>query len=317
MDTSSVVKVLLATYNGEKFLNEQLDSLFNQTNNDWSLVVLDDGSTDNTLNILSAVQDRYPERVSLLKPPPSSSDNPLGARDSFGFLLSATEADYYYFCDQDDRWRLDKIDRMHQFMQELESGFGHHTPLLIHTDLRVVDQALEVISGSFWHYQDLDPDQGAILHKLIVQNVVTGCAMMINRALCDLALPIPHEAILHDWWLALVAAAFGKIGSITDPLVDYRQHGSNAVGAQGIGADYFMDRIRDPQGVQLRLSAIQTQAAAFAQRFEDRLGQREYQIIKGFANLSQRGFLTRRFYLLKYGFRKNGLLRNLGLMRWI
>jgi glycosyltransferase involved in cell wall biosynthesis len=317
MESSPAIKVLLATYNGEKFLSDQLDSLFNQTSNNWSLVVFDDGSTDNTINILSSFREKYPDDFELIGTPNQSNHRPLGARDSFGLLLSATEADYYYFCDQDDRWSFEKIERMNQSMRELESEFGQETPLLIHTDLRVVDHSLQVISESFWHYQNLDPQNGASLHKLIVQNVVTGCTMMINRALRDQALPIPNESILHDWWLALVAAAFGKIASISDPMVDYRQHIRNEVGAHKFGSDYLLNRVQSPDSIRFRLKAVQNQADAFVQRFQSRLDPREFRIIKGFADLSQRGYFARRLYLMKYSFLKKGFIRNVGMMWFI
>ena len=305
--------ILLATYNGEKYLAEQLDSLFAQSNADWRLVIRDDGSSDNTLDILQAYQRRYPDRIQLL----DSQRRNLGATACFGELLLHTAADTLMFCDQDDLWQPMKIERTLQRMKALEEERGQQTPLLVHSDLRVMDRSLHIINSSFWHYEKLNARRGDSLVNLVVQNVVTGCTMMINRALRDLAIHLPPKAILHDWWLALVAAAFGKIAAISEPLTDYRQHGRNEVGAKAWGVEYFLDRARNPRDVRRRLRATQTQAGEFARRYHDRLPPRTYEKLWGYANLSQRSFIARRAFLLRHGFLKSGLLRNLGLMLWI
>ena len=136
------------------------------------------------------------------------------------------------FCDQDDVWFPDKIAVTLGKMQELEGRHGGERPLLVHTDMKVADGNLRVVADSLWRYQKSDPVRGEALNRLLVQNCATGCSMMINRALCDLALPIPAEAMMHDWWLVLVAAAFGTIGHCAEPTLLYRQHGANDVGAK-------------------------------------------------------------------------------------
>ena len=103
-------------------------------------------------------------------------------------------------------------------------------PVLAHTDLVVVDENLHTIAPSFWSYSNLNPYCGSRLNRLLIQNVVTGSATMINRALARLASPIPQGAVLHDWWLALVASALGRIEAIPEKTVLYRQHGRNCAG---------------------------------------------------------------------------------------
>src|SRR5690606_13737176 len=150
----------------------------------------------------------------------------------FARLLGASTADYIMFCDQDDVWLPGKVTLTLAKMQELEAACGAETFLLVHTDLRIVDENLNLVADSGHRYQQIDPDRGNTLGRLLVQNIATGCTIMVNRALRDLALPIPGAALMHDHWLSLVSACFGKIAYLPEPTLLYRQHSGNKVGAQ-------------------------------------------------------------------------------------
>jgi hypothetical protein len=106
---------------------------------------------------------------------------------------------------------------------------------LVHSDLELVDAAGNRLGVRYLQRQRLDPERTAPV-DLALTNVVTGCTALCNRALLELALPLPVEALMHDWWLALVASAFGRIGWLPQATVLYRQHGANVLGAQGLGA---------------------------------------------------------------------------------
>ncbi len=123
-----------------------------------------------------------------------------------------------------------------------EEELGSGAPILAHTDLVVVDENLQAIAPSFWSYSNLNPYCGSRLNRLLIQNVVTGSATMVNGALARLASPIPQEAVLHDWWLALIASALGRIEAIPERTVLYRQHGRNCLGATSYGWRYVMHR---------------------------------------------------------------------------
>jgi len=228
------VALLLSTYNGEKYLKQQLDSLQDQTHKEIGIIARDDGSCDATVEILKLYGIKMLEAM-----------HNLGAKENFSTLLdyalgeSGTE--YFMFCDQDDVWHPDKVEKTYVKMQELESFYGKNTPLLIHGNLTVVDKDLEIIAPSFWDYQHIDPFQGSS-NRLLLQNVVTGCTMMINRALAEKVKHIPQEAIMHDWWIAMVASAFGKIAFIDEPLMLYRQHSKNDTGAKQYGLKYFFKK---------------------------------------------------------------------------
>ena len=221
------IDIVMATYNGARFLCEQLDSVLAQARPGVRLLVRDDGSTDATREILAAYAGNRPEGVLV-----ENGSRRLGACGSFSALLERSDADFVVLCDQDDVWLPGRLDAMLRRLVELEDRHGRGAPLLVHSDLTVVDAGLRELCPSFWRYQGLDPFRGGVLNRLLVQNVVTGCAAILNRALVRRATPIPKAAVMHDWWLATAAAALGRLEALAQPTALYRQHGENRVGAQ-------------------------------------------------------------------------------------
>ena len=140
------------------------------------------------------------------------------------------QADYVMFCDQDDVWHPDKVRLTLRLMEQVETDLS--LPVLVHTDLRVVDGELREMDPSFQHYSGLDGHRPS-LPQLLVQNVVTGCTVMINRSFGAAGLPPGGggDMLMHDWWLALIAAAMGRAVFLDRATIDYRQHGGNVVGA--------------------------------------------------------------------------------------
>lgn len=232
----SAIAILLTTFNSEKHLRPQLDSLFAQSWQDFKIYVHDDGSDDNTLQILTEYQLKYPQLILL-------HDRQAGrkAKGSFMWLLENTRADYYMFCDHDDVWLSDKIEKTYTKMRACEQARPGKA-VVINTDLKVVDEQLNEISPSFWAYNKIRPALLKSFEYLTVCNAFTGCTMMINQAAKELALPISEKALMHDKWIALkVAAAGGILESIHEATVLYRQHGNNQIGARKIGlAHYFI-----------------------------------------------------------------------------
>ena len=305
------ITIVLATYNGADFLEAQLDSLLAQSYNRWKVLAHDDGSTDETTAILKRYVRRYPRQFALLE-----DGVRLGsASDNFSHLLARCHTEYIMFCDQDDVWHRDKIQRSLSKMKEMEQS-DPEAPLLVHTDLEVVDEALRRIDGSFWHYGKLDPSQSAF-NRLLMQNVITGCTVMINRALGNKAIPVPGAAIMHDWWLGLVAARFGAIGYVKASTIAYRQHAANDTGAKRFGFSEVVTRAwrdYDASALRLLLGRNCAQAGAFAQRFAEELTPGERTMLSQFAALMSLTFWKRRRVLLRYGLLKQGVLRNTGLL---
>jgi|TARA_B110000305_G_scaffold196387_1_gene221435 glycosyltransferase involved in cell wall biosynthesis len=230
------IAVLLSTYNGEKFLAEQLDSLLAQSHTNFILVVRDDGSKDRTVSIVESYASAHSERIRLL---PRDCEN-LGASAGFAFLVDyvlknkdplGLQSAYMMFCDQDDTWYPQKIEKLLAAMLATQAGNDSALPVLVHSDLEVVSEQNTVIAKSLINYQGLEIHRNSF-PNLIISNLVTGCTALINESLAEKALPIPENAIMHDWWLALVATAFGKLVYLDAPLVHYRQHGNNTIGAK-------------------------------------------------------------------------------------
>lgn len=306
--TQLAVTILLATYNGAQHLPAQLDSLLAQTFNDWRLMARDDGSTDATPAILADYQARFPDRISVV---PGDGRN-LGPCGNFAALMAAADSNYFMFCDQDDVWLPEKIERTLAAMRELEGSHGIGKPLLVHTDLTVTDERLHPVQQSLWRYQHTDPSLSALLNRVLVQNYATGCTMLFNRAARDLALPIPMAAMMHDWWLALVTAAFGRVGFVDEPLVLYRQHGVNEIGARGFTPGDVLRRFTRFGEARAIIRQVLRQGAAFLDRYGEHLTPPQQEMLSVYARLDSFNGLQRRWYLLKYRFFYTGLIRNLG-----
>ena len=226
--TVADVDIVLATYDGAAFLEAQLDSIHAQTHKNWRLVVRDDRSTDKTPEIIEAFRARHPEKVVILE---DEAGN-LGLIQKFSRLMEHASAGYVAFCDQDDVWKPEKLELSLQKMRALESEHGADKPLLVFTDLTVVDQDLRIIHPSFWRYQGVRPDQCNALGKVLFQSVVTGCTALMNRLLVEKSVPIPGGAVVRDWWVALVAAAFGVAGQPAESDRSVPRAWENLIGAK-------------------------------------------------------------------------------------
>ena len=229
MNCKRSIDILLATYNGQAYLREQIDSILAQSNHDWQLLIRDDASDDNTLSIIKDYVAKYSDKVKLIE----DNSGHLGASLNFQRLLENSIAEYIMFSDQDDVWLPNKIEVTLNLMKATEKEYPNK-PILVHTDLRVVDFQLKTIAKSAWRYQGTLPETGNDLNKVMLQNVATGCTIMINRKAKAVSLPIPKEAVMHDWWIVINVAKHGKIVYVPDQLVLYRQHPNNAVGAKKV-----------------------------------------------------------------------------------
>lgn len=303
------VDILLSTYNGSSFLEPQIESLFAQSHKEWRLLVRDDGSTDSTVELLKRYEAKYPDRILLLKGSPAGSS--LGPTLSFSRLLENSTAEYSLFCDQDDVWESSKVEVTLVRMRKIEAELGE-IPILVHTDLKVVGPDLSPLSASFWKYQNLDPTLKTLKNLLLLNNV-TGSTAMVNRPLRLIAAPIPAEAVLHDWWVAIVASAFGYIGYVETPTVLYRQHSANVAGSTSYSARYFLSRLSSLGRTTGLLRRIVAQAAAFLALYKVKFVPMDLKMVTGFASLLSSSRVARLALLLKHGFKGTGFLRNAGI----
>ncbi|WP_157178414.1 glycosyltransferase family 2 protein [Terriglobus roseus] len=222
-----MIEVLLATYNGARFLREQIESVLSQEKVSVRILARDDGSNDGTQKILADYATWYPDNFRVVHDALRTGT----ARGNFGLLLQTTDADYAAFCDQDDVWLPNKLHYSMAAMRMLESRHGAHTPLLVYTDLRVVNERLQTVSDSLWQSNSLANVQTPSFAELLTENVVTGCTALLNRALIDRMKTMPATAQMHDHWAALIASSLGAMAAVPQPTVLYRQHASNVVGA--------------------------------------------------------------------------------------
>lgn len=222
MEDMDKIVILLATYNGEKYLKEQLESLLNQSYNDFTVIIRDDGSTDSTFAIIEKYRDRYPDRFLVI----NDAVQHRGARDSFMYLLECVDADYYFFCDQDDVWLPNKVEISLHKMKKMEAAYPG-LPVMVHTDLRIVDENLSPLYDSLWRWAGFDVDLNKKFNYSVMGNVFTGCTMIINSAARQKSLPIHPKSAMHDEWIGLIVAKYGKVDNIKEQTILYRQHGKN------------------------------------------------------------------------------------------
>jgi glycosyltransferase involved in cell wall biosynthesis len=224
-----MVDILLATFNGADYLSDQLDSLLAQTYPDFRILISDDGSSDETPSLIRHYVSHFPNRVfSFSNPNPSQ-----GGIKNFEYLMNVSleqaNAKWIAFADQDDIWLPDKLMLCVAEMRRIESEDSKN-PCLVHTDLYVMDANAAPIHPSFMRFEHLKPEN-TTPESLLSVNVVTGCTMLINMPLLKLALPIPPEAIVHDWWCALISGV-GRRGYLPLATIGYRQHHANQIGAR-------------------------------------------------------------------------------------
>jgi glycosyltransferase involved in cell wall biosynthesis len=261
------INILLATYNGENFLSEQLDSLLTQTFKNFKIYICDDNSNDSTLYLINKYINNYPDKIILVNKPTTLQQ---GAKYTFDYLLKQSSAKYIMFCDQDDVWINNKIEVTLNGMKSAELISGEHTPLLIHCDLKVVDESLNLINESFIQSQRINPYSSFI--NLLVKNSITGCTVMINRAAADGMHGTHSSAIMHDWWIALYVKAFGEVIFIDEKLILYRQHKNNVLGAKksgfsNIAAQYLKLRTAFLNG-KSPLDKYHSQGKAFLENYQ-------------------------------------------------
>lgn len=228
------VDVLLATYNGSKFLGDQLDSLLSQSFQDFCIYIHDDGSTDETRKVIESYESRHPRKIIHIDDGVTFGS----AKLNFAHLMTFSTAPYVMFCDQDDVWERNKISIMLEDIRKSEEK-NPGLPILIHTDLEVVDCNLKTIAPSMFEHQRLP--RTLSLSFLIVQNNITGCSLMINRMALECSLPVASNAVMHDWWVGCrVLIHGGLVKHLPSALVRYRQHGDNTLGAKKSNMAYFI-----------------------------------------------------------------------------
>ncbi|MET0540677.1 MAG: glycosyltransferase family 2 protein [Variovorax sp.] len=246
MSAPPAISVALCTRNGARFLPEQVRSICTQDPPPRQLVVSDDGSTDGSVDVVrSTLGDcGAAQAIALVG---FENNPPLGVTRNFEQAVRACSHELIALCDHDDVWHAGRLARMAaQFEARPEL-------LLLHTDARLVDAQGQPLGSTLFHALEVQPAElaaiasGRAFDVLLRRNLVTGATTMFRRSLLDAALPFPPEWV-HDEWLGAIAAATGVMDVLPEPLIDYRQHASNQIGARRLSLTEKIARAFAPRG---------------------------------------------------------------------
>lgn len=300
------VNIIMATYQGEKYLREQLDSILQSEGVDYMISVFDDGSKDHTVNIVESYQSEHPDKIQFVQ-----NKKNLGHFGNFMQGVVGNPFDYLMFCDQDDVWKPDKILKTLACMKQQEVKYSKETPLVVFTDATIVDENLQMLTPSFHQSGRLNTSNLDLAHMLM-ENKMMGCTMMLNQAMIQKVNELPTQARYHDWWLALIAAACGHIEYLPEQTMLYRQHGDNVVGNLSF-LDYVKNRLNNISKQKHAIQETIRQAEELNRIYGKTLSKESKELLEHFVELGGSGFIRRRYLLLKYGFLKSGIVRNIGL----
>ena len=287
------VNILMSTYNGQQFLTEQIRSIQDQSYADWTLFIRDDGSSDNTKEILKDFEHQD-SRIHLIDN--DKSDN-LGVIKSFHKLVNHDRADYYFFSDQDDVWLPNKLELS---LKEAQNYLAD-LPLMVYMDLKVVNQDLKIMTESMVKSQSHHANTELV--QELTENTVTGGVAMINHALAEMWQET-DDILMHDWYLALLASAFGNLVFIDQPGELYRQHSDNVLGARTL-SKRFKKWIRPHILFAVYWDLIKNSQKQARHLLQMPLSQSNRELIEAFVTIMDKPMLERFRILRKYGLRKN------------
>lgn len=294
------VAILLSTYNGEKYLNDQINSIKQQVFQNWELFIRDDGSKDDTIRIIKE-NEKKDQRIHFLE---NDSKNNLGPMGSFFYLLKKVTADYYFFCDQDDFWKKDKISLM------LAEFSNNNFPEMVYCNLKCVDKNLHSLDNAF------EKMIGKLHGKnRFIGNDAPGCVMAINHSLKKLTLnhvKYTDNIVMHDWWMALIAEQFGNVKFLDKKLVLYRQHGDNTIGAGKSGnilKKLFQKDLFKKQCNLVKEGFLQTKT--FYKDFRDQLNNEDLKFLNQFISCEKNGWMKRYVFLKRYHLKQTSKIRTI------
>lgn len=317
--TSSILKndcmvaICLATYNGEDFLAQQLESIVKQTVGNWHIFIRDDNSTDGTVKIIKNYVRKYPDKITNIIGVSGGGSSEKNFWSILNWVTKNVNPDYIMLCDQDDYWLPRKIERSLSVFRNVEY------PMLVHTNLSVVDENLNLIDRSFMKYSHLNPQKNDLSH-LLIQNNITGCTMIWNRALNSL---INYDnkqenIVMHDWWISLIAVLFGQISYLDESTMLYRQHGKNVVGAERVGSiKYVFNKMKHLSVIKKNLMKTFEQAETLKQEYSKSMNVVQQNIIKDYISLPRVKKITKIKICIRNKFYKQSVVQIIGQIIFI
>lgn len=230
------IAILMATYNGEIYLKEQLESILSQSYTDWTLYIGDDGSSDNTLSILKEYEAKY-DNIIIIK-----NKTKKGCKDNFLFLLKNVTSEFYMFADQDDVWLPNKIKESLLLIKE-NGLLSSKKPVLVHTNVSIVNKKLDIIHKSYWDKGRIEPELYKNLNLFPIIGLTQGCTMLFNHNVKLVTFPVSEYSDMHDVWIGYqVLRNKGVVLSLNTPTMYYRQHERNVCGVN-IKKEFFVKKI--------------------------------------------------------------------------
>lgn len=307
-----MVDILMATYNGEKYITKQIESILNQSYSDIRIIIRDDGSSDNTLNIIKSFVDKYPKKIMLIEDKVKCGSS----ASNFMELTKYATADYVMYCDQDDFWFENKVEESLNKIKELEGLKGKEIPILVYANYITVDENLKIIKQLKGHNQI--SKHKTKINRLLVQNYVTGCLMIVNKSLYTKFGDFDNRILMHDWWAALIASSLGYIYHLDKDLMYYRQHSNNVVGAVDIKSfNYRYNKFRDKKTRDSH-QKYRRQAELLLERFDSKMNETNKITIKKFINLFvSKHKIVRIIKLVKGHYFKSDFIRIIGQLYYI
>lgn len=307
-----MITILLATYNGEKYLRQQLDSLLRQTYQDFMIWAQDDLSTDSTWDILNEYHERFPDKIWLSQ----TEKNTGSAKANFIDMMLKARDEYLMLCDQDDIWLPDKIELTLAEMKNAEIQ-NPGKPVLVHTDLSIVDQDLNILEYSFKESTKRDYNRKEYRHMVTVNNA-SGCTIMYNHALAEYLYDAPNYTMMHDWWLKLIAASFGVVAHVDTQTMLYRQHGDNSLGAKKVRTlSYKLERLKNWRKLRQDLHDTCQQAASLLACYSNKLSNEQIEFLQAYSGIPYMNKLDKWRTIFRLRVFMYGISRNIAFFMFI
>ena len=323
-----MTEILLATFNGERFLPEQIESIINQSYTDYKILASDDNSSDCTFEILRSYESVLKEKIKVIQSDTHS------AKENFYNLLDRADAEYIALCDQDDFWETDKLKKSIKAIKILEKNYGKDTPILVHSDLQIADENLNTEGRRM---SDITGIRRILKHavkesetlytistkqsfsRYLVENNITGNTVIINKALLNIY-KRPKVSFMHDWWLGILSFTFGKVGFLDECLIKYRQHENNELGAKN-PLEPGNIKNRNKEKIRENYDYMFSQVEEFLRLYKNELGNSKlsdtvfaYTTLKAFADMKSKNRISKIKDILRYSFFKSSKILTIGEM---
>lgn len=308
-----MIHIIMCTYNGEKYIKEQIESILHNTITDWRLYISDDESTDNTYVIASEYAKVYPQKI-ILTTHINVADPSIHFLEKIKDIsMIMQDNDYIMLCDQDDIWYNNKIELTLEHMSNLIKKNGNEIPLLICTDVEVVNEKKEQLSQSFRrmiHYNIKNLDAA----HLLMEHKAQGCTIMINKVLADKIRELPTVATKHDMWLEMIAVTMGKVDYVDEPTMAYRRYAEQYTAGEMRFWKMVINQLKHMKDQKYMVYGLAPQTQEFLRIYGCELDHKCRELVQTFTTLEQQGFWQKRYNIIKFHMWKTGVIRNIGMM---